>query len=253
LLRIYYGLLTLIENGTGIAVYIFEVSFLHSEPAPGGVIVKRTVTLVAIAGLFVAFPAYSVVIDLDTVTQAACGQNIPTNDPSGPQPPAGDFGTVTGPLPTATPVSPCWFNGVDPNLGNNDNNDGYQFGGTLFERVSKTEDGSNPVTGDPDIGLSFSGGADSGAWSVDSSYLATIGDFILGFKQDTLYGLWLFQGSNNLFDNGFYSLWQGGNPPTGELSHLTLFAADGVTVPTPAPLALLGLGLVLMGVARRRR
>jgi hypothetical protein len=214
---------------------------------PGGVIVKRTVTLAAIAGLFIAFPAYSVVIDLDTVTQADCGTVFPAQDPSG-GPPAGDYGSVTG---STTYISPCWFNGVDSSLGDNDNADGYEFGGTVFGRVSKTE-GNGPVDGLPDIGLDYTTGPDSGAWSVSSSYLDTIGDFILGFKQGDDYGLWLFQGSNNAFDFGFYSLWQGGDPPTGDLSHLTLYAADGITVPAPAPLALLGLGLMLMGAARRR-
>lgn len=152
---------------------------------------------------------------------------------------------VTGNLGGSTD---CWgtLNGNDPGP----SGDGFEIDGMVFDFVAK-EDTPGGLTG-MDIGLSVSpsGGAPSGTWEYDPS-LFSADSFLIVLKAASSpgFGAWLFEGADAASFSGDWSVAWG-----KDLSHLSIYAKDVDTqVPEPATVGLLGLGLVLIGVLRRRK
>lgn len=152
---------------------------------------------------------------------------------------------VTGDLGGATD---CWgtLDGNDPGPGG----DGFEIAGMVFEFVAK-EDTPGGLTG-MNIGLDVSpdGGAPSGTWEYDPS-LFSADAFLIVLKAASSpgFGAWLFEGADAASFSGDWFVAWGSN-----LSHLAIYAKGiDLKVPEPASLGLLGLGLVLIGVARRRK
>ena len=144
----------------------------------------------------------------------------------------------------ASQVASCFDAGTG-NISGNPMTDQFLLnGGTAagYSLVSK-DDGSNPFN----IMTSQSG--DSGTWSIDPSFWLTNTGGAIGFKF----------GTGNKPDEWFvFELISGGSSGDwdfenvfgrgGGLSHTNLYA-----VPEPGTLALFGIGLAAMGLARRKK
>jgi hypothetical protein len=130
--------------------------------------------------------------------------------------------------------------------GNDDVNDQYQIGSDLFSFLGKSEDGDLTLTGQ---------GTQSGTWAFSNSLLnQSFGDYFLVIKAGTEWGAYLFSGSDNQSTNGEWvtdDFLNNGDRQPG-ISHMSIYAADATTVPEPSIVALLGLGLLGMGLARRK-
>ncbi len=150
-------------------------------------------------------------------------------------------GDVTGNLGGA---NDCWgaVNGNDPGP----SGDGFDIDGMIFDFVAKAETPGG-LEG-MDIGLSVSpgGGALSGTWEYDDS-LFSAGAFLIVLKAANNHGAWLFDGTAASSSSGDWSVAWG-----KDLSHLSIYA-KGVSIPEPSTLGLLGLGLALIGISRRRK
>lgn len=151
-------------------------------------------------------------------------------------------GDVTG---NAGNPSDC-FGTID---GNDPKNDGIVIGGVSFNFLTKyaIEDGTEGV----DIDLTYD--TDFGTWAYDSQ-VTLESPWILVLKQASSPGwaAWLFEGSAAASTSGTYSIaWRENDP--FDLSHMVIYGNRGDLVPEPGPLGLLGLGIVGLYVARRRR
>ncbi len=120
----------------------------------------------------------------------------------------------------------------------------------LFEFIAK-EDTPGGLSG-MDIGLNVSpdGGAPSGTWEYDPS-LFSADSFLIVLKAASSpgFGVWLFDGADaSSFSGDWFVAWG------KDLSHLAIYAKGvEVKVPEPSTLGLLGLGLALIGISRRRK
>jgi hypothetical protein len=149
------------------------------------------------------------------------------------------IGDVTG---DAGGSNECWgtFNGNDPT------NDGFAIGDHVFDFVSKRED--EGIEG-ADIGLTVSPlGGSAGTWSFDEGALG--GDpFLIVLKagDNPGFAVWLFDGAAaDSFSGDWAVAWGPG------LSHISVYQGESKEMPVPATPALLGLGLVLARVMRRK-
>ncbi|MBY6072596.1 PEP-CTERM sorting domain-containing protein [Marinobacter salsuginis] len=148
-------------------------------------------------------------------------------------------------------VSACLASGVGNINGNpnNLNNSLFISGvGSDYELASKS-DGSNPYN--------ISSTSDPNTWSFDSSFWNDYSEGALGFKFGTgnQPDEWFVFSLQSLVSSGEWAFIVGSDvrPTGGGLSHVNLYGKKGdITVPEPGTVALFGLGLVGLTIARRR-
>lgn len=145
----------------------------------------------------------------------------------------------------------CWgtFNGNDPGPSGG----GFDIDGMQFDFVAK-ENTPGLLEGE-DIGLDVSpkNGVEVGTWEYDPD-LFDPSAFLIVLKAANTpgYGVWLFDGDDAAsFKGDWFVAWD------ADLSHLSIYAKDGGgvppgQVPEPGALVLLAMGLLGMGLVRRR-
>ena len=149
-------------------------------------------------------------------------------------------------------VSACLDAGVgEPSLTGNLDNDPFLTGGGTaagYSFVGKDDSGPNPYS----VGTDNDEGGLSGTWSIASSFWDNFSSGAIGFK---------FGGGTKATPNTWfvYELIHGATTGNWEfsgnnaLSHVNLYGGSAARVPEPATLGLLGVGLLGLGVAARRR
>ncbi|PPI79038.1 PEP-CTERM sorting domain-containing protein [Marinobacter flavimaris] len=148
-----------------------------------------------------------------------------------------------------TQASACLASGVG-NLNGNPASDLFLTGaGSDYELASKS-DSSNPYN------LSY--GSDPNTWEFDSNFWNDYSEAALGFKFGTgnQPDEWFVFSLQSLVSSGQWSFITGSDirPTGGGLSHMNLYGKKGdFTVPEPGAVALLGLGLVGLTIARRKK
>ncbi|GAB4233301.1 MAG: hypothetical protein Kow00109_06020 [Acidobacteriota bacterium] len=145
-------------------------------------------------------------------------------------------------------VSACLGSGTG-NLTGNPSNDPFltSAAGAGYFTVTKSDDPS------PLFSLAFTQSGSTGTWSFDSSFWSTYSSAAIGFKFGTgneadEWFVYSLQPGNTSGDWKFVNVFNKG----GGLSHVNLYATRA-SVPEPASLTLLGLGLLASGLLLRRR
>ena len=185
----------------------------------------------ALAALTTTAQAVPIVLDSSIQCSAGNAQNgIAIDD-------------VTG---NAGGATDCWgtLDGNNPGP----SGDGFDIGGMIFDFIAK-EDTPGGLSG-AIIGLDVTpdGGAPSGTWEFDPT-LFSADAFLIVLKaaNSPAYGVWLFDGADADSFSGDWSVAWG-----KDLSHLTIYAKNGVVVPEPSTLGLLGAGLLALFMRRKR-
>ena len=111
--------------------------------------------------------------------------------------------------------------------------------GDSWTLLGKSDEGGSGVTHTED-----------GFWSAPS--LLGVTEFVVALKQGNYWGTWYFSSVDT--DGGTWSTsgWAIGQP-AGGLSHLSIYSNGTTPVPEPATLGLLGMGLLGLGAAARRK
>ena len=140
------------------------------------------------------------------------------------------------------------------------------FGGSWIDLVS-ADTTANAYGSYMGVDFTLSAPADtdvsSGGWALSwtdngGSALPLVLDFTVGIKAGTEWSAYLFEGVTFMDSpnsgNGTFSInWlnRGGQSPG--LSHMSIYVTNGARISEPGSIALLGLGLVMIGVARMRK